>query len=59
MLKNNFGVIDDFMQLNIFQNFLCVTFGLHLVHQNSTWENHWVTVDKRGKLRGISKGKII
>ena len=32
MQKNNFGVIDDFMQLNIFQNFLCVTFGLHLVY---------------------------
>jgi len=29
MKKNNFGVIDDFMKLNIFENFLCVNFGLY------------------------------
>jgi len=31
----------------------------HYIHQNSTWENHWTKVDKRGKMRRISKGKII
>jgi hypothetical protein len=31
----------------------------HYINQNSTWEDHWITVDKRGKVRGISKGKII
>ena len=35
MQKNNFGVIDDFMQLNIFQNILCVNFGLHLVNKKT------------------------
>jgi len=34
MQKNNFGVIDDFMQINIFEKFLRINFGLHLVLPN-------------------------